>query len=814
MKDIYEHIIRNDIRYLLFDSRHLLYPENTVFFAIKSEKNDGHKYIPELYRKGVRYFFIEKKINEFEFPAAHFYTVGNTIHALQELASIHRLEFNIPIIGITGSNGKTIVKEWLFQLLKNDQEVVRSPRSYNSQIGVPVSIWEMNGKHQLGIFEAGISSKGEMEKIAPVISCDIGIFTTLGTAHDAGFENRLEKAKEKAKLFHKAKKIIYRKDIHEFDQCIQKLKARKITWSFKEDADLCIEKIEPRTDGQSGATIHGNYKKEKIKINIPFSDEVSCHNAIICWLTLLEMGIPHSEINKKMQTLEPVSMRLELKKGISRSILINDTYNSDLTSLQSSLRFMESQAGDKRRIIILSDILQHDLNNSGIYSTIANWLQNEFTVNHCIGIGKNIRQLEHKLSSEITSDFYDDVPSFLGQIKEKEFSDAVVLVKGARQFKFERIVDRLEQQAHRTVLEINFNALKNNLQIYREQLNPETKIMVMVKASAYGAGAAEVAKMMETENVDYLTVAYIDEGVELRKEGIKTPIMVLNPEPSGFDALYRYDLEPEIYSLHQLKKLYESFLSLKKGGGLPIHLKLDTGMKRLGFEEKDLTAFILFARGKKMEIRSVFSHLAGSDAAEHDDFTHLQYIRFNRMYKRICEALDIRPMRHMLNSAGISRFPEYRFEMVRLGIGLYGIATDKKMKGKLQNISTLKATVSQIKELAPGESVGYNRGGKVAQPTRIATVGIGYADGLSRAAGYGKYSLSIRGQKAKTIGVICMDMCMIDITNIPNVQIGDEVIVFGNDPTINDLADCLHTIPYEILTSVSDRVKRIYLTEG
>lgn len=821
IKTIYRHIIEQKIKHFLFDSRQLMSAYNSVFFAIKSVKNNGHEYIPELYQAGVRHFIIEEKIDSLLFPNAIFFQVENSIIALQELAKIHRYMFDFPVIGITGSNGKTIVKEWLFQLLKEEKKIVRSPQSYNSQIGVPMSIWKMSNNHELGIFEAGISKKGEMENIAPIIGCDIGIFTSLGTAHDAGFKDKKEKAKEKSLLFYQAKKIIYRKDIQEIDDCVSKLKAKLVTWSFSKESDLRIEKIQERQDGKDGAEIEAIYKNENIKINIPFSDEVSCSNAIICWLTLLEMGKDNEWINERMQKLEIVAMRLELKKGINQTRIINDTYNLDLTSLKSSLQFMCSQAGGKKKTVIISDILQHENNTKKLNKTIAEWLVSNYSINRIIGIGKDIIQLKNELNGSVEKHFYPNTDAFLKDVQNLSFRDEIVLVKGARKFRFERIVSRLEQQAHRTVLEINFNALKNNLLAYKKCLKPETKIMVMVKASAYGAGLTEVAQFMESEKVDYLTVAYIDEGVALRKAGIKRPILVLNPEPAGFDALLRHHLEPEIYTLNQLKQLciFAEGNFLQKE--INIHIKLDTGMKRLGFEEKDLSALILFlkskqigqSKGVKINIQSIFSHLAGSDAAEHDDFTQQQIIRYQRMYQRISQSLNIQPLKHILNSAGITRFPDYHFDMVRLGIGLYGVATSEEMKSKLQNISTLKASISQIKNLKPGESVGYNRGGKVSKPTRIATVSIGYADGLSRAAGYGKFAVSLRGKRAKTIGVICMDMCMIDISNIEEARVGDEVTIFGESPSIEELSHCMNTIPYEVLTAISDRVKRTYVIQ-
>jgi alanine racemase len=815
IQNIYKLLVENKIRHLLFDSRQLMSATDTLFFAIKGKENNGHQFIDYLYDEGVRYFVIEEKINTNKYADAHFLLVNNSVEILQEIAKVHRHMFDVPVIGITGSNGKTIVKEWLYQILKEDKKIVRSPQSYNSQIGVPMSVWQMDNTHELGIFEAGISKAGEMREIAPVIQCDIGIFTSLGTAHDAGFKNKKEKAKEKSYLFYQAKKIIYRKDIQEVDACVKRMKGKGITWSFKEGADLFIQKIQERIDGENGVNIQGIYKKKNIAINIPFSDEVSCYNAIVCWLTLLELKIDNALIDKRMQQLEAVAMRLELKKGINQTRIINDTYNLDLTSLKSSLQFMESQAGDKKQTLIISDILQHQTSKEKLYTTIGIWLNENYLIDKIIGIGKDISLLDKILNKKIEKHFYKSTNDFLQHFSELNFRDEIILVKGARKFKFEQIVARLEQQAHRTVLEINFSALKSNLSVYKKIVNPSTKIMVMVKASAYGSGLIEVAQLMESEKVDYLTVAYIDEGVLLREAGIKTAVLVLNPEPAGFPSLVRHNLEPEIYSLLQLKQLINYLEINPSNKKINIHIKLDTGMKRLGFEEKDILALIMFLKNNKnkVHIQSIFSHLAGSDAAEHDDFSKQQIIRYQRMYKRITDALNIQPLKHILNSAGISRFPDYHFDMVRLGIGLYGVATANEMKHQLQTISSLKASVSQIKNLKPGESVGYNRGGKVFKPTKIATVSIGYADGLSRATGNGKFEVLIRGKKAKTIGVICMDMCMIDITLIPEARVGDEVVIFGENPTIQDLSKCMNTIPYEVLTGISDRVKRVYVLE-
>ncbi len=788
-----------EITEFLYDSRKLIHPESSIFIAIKSQKNDGHNYIKDLYKKGVRYFITEEKVN---LEDATFFQVDNSVNALQKIAAFHRKKFNYPVIGITGSNGKTIVKEWLNHVLKGKFKIVRSPQSFNSQIGVPISVLGMTEEHNLALFEAGISKEGEMQNLAGIIRPDIGVFTGLGTAHESGFKNEAQKRKEKYKLFQGAEKI-YAQERESGSGLLL------TTYGYSEGQAL---RVIQEADENEGLRIIAEYQGKPMSFWIPFKDSVSKENALLCCLVALELGLSEQEVNNGLLGLEPVAMRLELKEGINACTLVNDTYNIDVTSLLSSLEFMRVQAGSKRQTLILSDIPQSQSDAESLFQYLAKEIDEKYPLYRIIGIGESIKIWRRYLNDKIKFEYYYSTEAFLDQFQYESFYNEFILIKGARSFRFERIVSRLEKMAHRTVLEIHFNALKNNLEVYSAILPEGVKTMAMVKASAYGSGSVEVAKLLESQGVDYLAVAYTDEGIELRKAGVKAPILVLNPEPSNYEALSRYQLEPEIYSLQQLKGLALFAAQLTKP--LPVHIKLDTGMKRLGIEESDIPELIRVFRKANFSLSSVFSHLSASESKEHDAFTKEQADRFEKMSTILLEELNPKALRHLLNSSGISRFAKkYAYDMVRLGIGLYGIDEVREIGEKLQMVSTLKATVSQIKELPAGTSVGYGRRGRGDQPSKIATVSIGYADGLPRKLGEGKFSLQIRGQKAPIRGSVCMDMCMVDITHIPEAREGDEVIIFQNQADVNALADCLETIPYEVLTLVSERVKRVYVLD-
>ncbi len=796
------------IERLLFDSRHLVFANRTLFFAFTGDRQDGHHFIGELYQQGVRNFIVTKTNIGEAFPQANFILVKDSIKALQKLATYHRRQFDIPIIGITGSNGKTIIKEWLFQLLHHDYQVVKNPGSYNSQIGVPLSIWLMEARHNLGLFEAGISRSKEMKKLAPIIDCTIGVFTNIGTAHSEGFSSQKKKIKEKLKLFKNTSTIIYCRDHDLVDDQIQGLPKKKyFTWAHHKKADLQIVSIET---SNKEATVRAIFKKKACLFLLPFIDKASIENGLHCCTLLLYLGFSPAQIKSKIAELASVPMRLEVKEGIHGSTLINDSYNSDLTSIEYALNFVAKRDDTKRFILILSDILQSGESSKKLYQKVAQLLLAK-EVDQLIAIGQDIKRINNLLPPSFQVKHYKDTSTFLEQMVAKDFYNAKVLLKGARIFQFERILRKFEEKAHKTVLEVNLSAIAHNLKVYGQFLQQNTQLIAMVKASAYGSGSIEVAKLLAFYKVDYLAVAYADEGVELRKAGIQLPILVLNPEEASFDDLVAFDLEPEIYSISLLLQ-FINFVDATKEH--LIHLNLDTGMHRLGFEEQDIRVLVdLLTTHPNIIVKSIFSHLAASDMEIHDAFTDEQVVVFNRLSEQITSSLSYQPLRHILNSSGIVRFPQYQFDMVRLGIGLYGIDGGQQIQAKLKVVNTLKATISQIKELTKNDTIGYSRSGKIYQYKKIATITIGYADGLSRKAGNGNYHVVVNNQRAPIIGNVCMDMCMVDITKIPSAKVGDEVIVFGENPPVERLADCLETIPYEVFTSVSNRVKRIYYRE-
>ena len=798
------------IAYLLLDSRKIISPLNSLFFAIKGKRHDGHKFVADLYREGVRNFIVEKQA---QFNASHYYEaniieVDNAVTALQEVAAFHRSQFAVPVIGITGSNGKTIVKEWLSQLLAKDYNIVRSPKSYNSQTGVPLSVWEMNEQHTLGIFEAGISLPGEMERLQKVIQPTIGLFTTIGTAHDEGFESRKQKIDEKLKLFKGVEVLFYHKDYQELDSEINKNypSLKKFTWSFKLPADLLIK--EARKDGRK-TTIHALYQGQSLNFTIPFSDDASIENVLHGVAVLLYFNTEPHELQARLQGLHNIAMRLELKEGINSCYIVDDTYNNDLAGLSIAINFLDQQKQKEAKTVILSDLLESGMEEADLYKKIGRMMK-EKNIDRFIGIGETISR--NKNAFQLNSSFYKSTEEFLAELNEESFKEEMILVKGARVFRFEKIIRRLQQKAHGTVLEVNLDALSNNLNFYRGRLKPQTKIMVMVKAFAYGSGSFEVANLLQFHRVDYLAVAYADEGALLRENGISLPIMVMNPSATTFDKMFQYNLEPEIYTFKILKECLD-FLKANEVSA-KIHLKIDTGMKRLGFEEKDIKelAIILKQEASRLQIASIFTHLAGADEEEHNSFTRQQMDKFKQMAHYLEDKLGIKTIKHALNSAGIVRFPEEQMDMVRLGIGLYGVEATGLLQEQLQTVGTLKTIISQIKEVKKGETVGYCRVGKAVNDMLIATIAIGYADGYNRRFSNGKGKVLINGKLCPIIGNVCMDMCMVDITGVEAYE-GDEVILFGEDLSISTLAKEIGTIPYEILTNVSERVKRVFYTE-
>lgn len=797
------------IHEILTDSRNLHDGVGTLFFAIPGLHHNGHDYIEILYSAGVRHFVVSQEIeNQNLFRDANLFKVDNTIEALQRIALHHRKLFHLPVIGITGSNGKTIIKEWLFQLLHQDYNICRSPKSYNSQIGVPLSIWQLKAQHDLGVFEAGISQVGEMENLASLILPSIGVFANIGQAHSEGFDSMQQKVKEKLKLFKEVEKLIYCKDHEIIDKAVIEQSIPAYTWGKNRNANVCVKSIEQEA---FRTTITATTDGKEEKVTIPFTDDASIENAMHCWCLLKLMEYPLEKITQRLLGLEQVSMRLETRPGINQCILVNDSYNADLDGLEAALEFTNRQFPNQAKAVILSDILQSGRTNEQLYQIVAGLLK-KYRFQKVTAIGRGIKQMASMLDADIHWKQFDTTEDFLSQQQHRRFQSAVILIKGARVFGFERIALRLSQKVHQTQLEVDINALIHNIRVYQKYIKPTTRMMIMVKAAAYGSGSMEIARALAFHKVDYLAVAYADEGIELREGGIDLPILVLNPEEAVFDSILRYELEPEIYSIRLLRAFANFTRSLHKQ--VPIHLKLDTGMHRLGFALSDIDELINILHGNaQLKVTSVFSHLAGSESAEHDAYTHQQYQQYHDMYEQIALSLKYRPIQHILNSSGILRFPQYQMDMVRLGIGAYGVDGGGMIQKELQNVLTLSARISQIKDIEAANSVGYSRKGRVEQATRIATLSIGYADGLPRRCGNGRFSVLIRGKKAPIIGNICMDMCMVDLTNIPNAEEGDQAIIFGEGWSVQHLAAALDTIPYEVFAQIAPRVRRIYIQE-
>ena len=802
----------NDI---LIDSRRLFKVDNTIFFALTSKRNDGHKYIPELYQKGIRNFIVSNPTLDIsKFPDANFILVNKALDALQALAAAHRKKFDFPVIGITGSNGKTIVKEWLYQLLSKNRRVIRSPKSYNSQIGVALSVWQMEKDYQLAIFEAGISEPEEMEKLQQIIRPTIGIFTNIGEAHNENFINKIQKIGEKLKLFTKVETLIYCIDYAEIQEVVIKSQIldgiSPFTWSRKQKADLQISNI--KKTGKENTRIEALYNDNKIVISIPFIDVASVENAINCWATMLHLGYDNKVIAERMLLLSPIAMRLELKEGINNCTVINDSYNSDINSLAIALDFLNQQTQQRDKTIILSDILQSGISDVYLYGKISELLVQK-GVKRLIGIGPAISKQAEQFTIE--KKFYKSTDGFLTTFSFTRFQNEGILLKGARVFEFEQIGQALQQKAHETVFEINLNALMHNLNYYRSKISQSTKMMAMVKASSYGNGSFEIANALQFHKTDYLAVAYADEGIELRKAGITLPIMVMNPDGESLDGIIAHNLEPEIYNFRVLGMLEKAIRRniIPRNKPVKLHLKIDTGMHRLGFEENDTDELIkLIKANSRLYVQSILTHLAASDDPTQKEFSEQQIMTFTRISDVMIVNLGYNVLRHVLNTAGITAFPHAQLDMVRLGIGLYGISPDKAEQPHLENVSTMKSSISQIKTIGQGKTIGYGRSGKAEQEMKLATVPIGYADGLSRSLSNGHGHLMIGGKLVPIVGNVCMDMCMADVTGM-NVKEGDEVIVFGKERSINDLATEMGTIPYEILTGISKRVKRVYFQE-
>ena len=812
------------IGWLLTDSRSLCFPEQTLFFALRTKRNDGHKYIEELYRRGVRNFVVESASYSSKesssgwgsLEGANFLVVPSPLAALQRLAERHRDEFSIPVVGITGSNGKTWVKEWLYQLLMPSQKITRSPKSYNSQIGVPLSVWLLNENSKIALFEAGISEPGEMLALHDIIQPTIGVFTSLGVAHQENFRSMDEKCVEKLQLFRDTKAVIYPSDDDVVSRCMRRsgYQGERIGWSrYDQKAAFFVKDITIDKSNPSCLKSHVTYiyKGTRGEYEIPFIDEASVENSITCAATALYLGLTPEDIAARMPKLEPIAMRLEVKEGQRGLTLINDSYNSDIQSLDIALDFMQRRpdTAGRRRTLVLSDIYQSGEMMPDLYGQVSELIVKR-GIDRFIGIGTDLMAQADRIAVG-QKWFFPDVEHFLQSGVFRSLHDEVVLLKGARNFGFEHISELLEQKVHETILEVDLNAVVSNLNHFRSFLKPETKMVCMIKADAYGAGAVEIAKTLQDHRVDYLAVAVADEGVELRKAGITQNIIVMNPEMSSFQTLFDYDLEPEVYSFRLLDALIRA--ARHQGiTGWPVHIKLDTGMHRLGFgtsSEVDRLIDILKHQSAVIP-RSVFSHFVGSDSDDFDNFSRLQFERFDSASLKIQAAFSHRILRHIDNSAGIEHFPERQLDMVRLGIGLYGV--DPRTNDALSTVSTLKTTILQLRHVPKEETVGYSRKGVLTRDSIIAAIPIGYADGLNRRLGNRHCYCLVNGQKAEYVGNICMDVALIDVTDIP-CQEGDTVEIFGKELPVTVLSDVLQTIPYEVLTGVSNRVKRVYFQD-
>ena len=792
------------INHIITDSRKILPGQNSLFIALEGSKYDGHDFVARAYQAGVRYYILKDgHYPGSELPEANILSVPDTVAALQSLGRWHRSLFAGPVVGITGSNGKTIVKEWLGQVLGTAHNVAKSPKSYNSQIGVPLSIFGMDAYHKVAILEAGISQPGEMQKLEPMIAPSIGIFTNLGTAHDEGFSDREEKLSEKLRLFRQSKLIIYRKDQAEVAEKLEESfpQERLVSWSSHPGAHYTLS-VKKET-GQTKIVL----MQPDLSIytfQTEFTDEASLENLRHVIAGALTLGMSVKEIHEAIRGLKPIGMRLSVKQGLYNSILIDDTYNNDVAGLEVALEFLQHQRPKKRKVLILSDLPQAG-NNTSVYGKVSQLIRH-YGIDFIYGVGEDIQNLREYFPDNFLH--FENTQSLIEALDPAELDNDLVLIKGARKHEFEAVVNHLQERIHGTTLEINLNALSHNYNFYKSKLRPDTKIMAMVKAFAYGGGSIEIANQLQQLKAAYLAVAYTDEGVHLRNNGIHLPIMVLNPDPHGFNNLLKYQLEPVVYSLEffdQVGKFCQSHAA-----DLNIHLDLDTGMHRLGFEKEDMEALGgLISKHKALTIRSLYTHLAGADDAVHEEFTLAQLASFGEMSETIKSYLNYPVLCHALNSAGILRYPDHQMDMVRLGIGLYGIEVTGLYKKVLRPISTLKTTISQIKPLPKGQTIGYGRKGEMPQDGKIATIPIGYADGYDRRFSNGKGYVSIHGQKARIIGNVCMDMCMVDISGI-DARVGDEVIVYGNSPSVTELAESIGTIPYELLTSISDRVRRVY----
>lgn len=792
------------IHHIAFDSRNIYSTLKTAFIAINTHKNSGEKYIAQAIEKGIKIIISENFYPEYD--GITWIIVENSVKFLQDLAHYHIENQPIKTIGITGSNGKTIVKEWLYQCLWNEFPTVKSPKSFNSQIGLPISLLQTSEKHQVGIFEVGISKPNEMKTLEEIFSPKIGILTHIGTAHSSNFENELQLIKEKLILFKNSEIIIYNGDNEQVCEEIKTQYSDKKLISFGLKTHNDVKIICDYKDRNQEILVQ--YFSEKLSFPANQRDEATLTNALAVICILKEFGFTNEKIVEKINNLKAVEMRLESVNGVRNNLIINDSFNLDLDSLIIAYQFINQYNRDEKTLV-LSDIFDVKNDDVSLYHKVAE-ITNQQNFKQIFLVGNQISRFQEKFNAKTYT--FSTTKELLESQQLNSIENQLILLKGARIFEFEKIKSHLELQKHDTVLEINLNAILHNINVHKSLLKPETKMCAMVKAYSYGLGGYEIAEFLQHHHIDYLGVAYADEGVDLRKNGITTPILVMNPEQGSYDVIIDYNLEPEIYSLRVLE-LFANQLQLK---GIqqkyPIHIKVETGMHRLGFKEHEIDELVENLKKYNVKVASIFSHLSSADVPEEDDYTMEQIHTFQRVSSKISEALGYQPIRHILNTAGITYYSDYQFEMVRIGIGMVGISANPKVKNQLQSAVTFKTVISQISEVKQGESIGYNRKYKAEKDTRIATIPVGYADGIPRLIGNKKGFVGIHNQKVSIVGNICMDMLMVDLQNIKAKE-GDEVIIFNGNPTLEEFSGYCQTIPYEVLTSISRRVKRIYIKD-
>ena len=814
----HERIIDEDaiVSQLLTDSRSLTQPGETIFFALRTDADDGHNYIPDLFGKGVRNFVVAS--DYFPLPecsGANYLAVESPLEALQTLATFHRRRFReLPVIGITGSRGKTTIKEWLYQLLKDDYRIVRSPRSYNSQIGVPLSLWEIDNNTDLAIIEAGISTTGEMDNLQSMIRPTIGIITNLGSEHNDGFSSMEQKAQEKAKILYNCESVVYCADdplvTHTIAPLVESDVATGMSWSRNRcEAPLQVESTDRN---EKSITVHYTYNDEASKVTIPFTADRDLDNAIICLAVLLQMGIDRDVIAERMAALTPVGTRLNVIEGVNNCTVIVDSYTSDYYSLTPALNFMTRRAGNRSCTVILSDLATESYSGDELYIRVSELLKTK-RVNRLMGIGREMCRYSHYFDVLPQARFYNDTQEFMNDFAKGDFDNETILIKGDPRYGFSQIIDLLEAKQHMTVMEVDLNALAHNFKFFKSLIKPGTKTVGMVKASGYGAGSYEIAKTLQDCGCDYLAVAVHDEGVELRKASITMPVIVLNPNGVNYKAMFQYRLEPELYSIEMARDLIKEG---KRYGvkGFPVHLKIDSGMHRLGFTREQLPDIIELLKSQNIITpASVFTHLSVADEPNQDAYTQNQFDYFDTCSQLLQDSFDHYIMRHALNTSGIVRFPEHQYDMVRIGIGLYGIRTlFDGSEDTLKPVSALRSIIISIKEWPAGTTIGYGRHGVLKRDSRIATVTIGYADGFDRHFGNGAVKMWVNGKLCPTVGNVCMDAVMIDVTET-TCKVGDTVEIFGEHVPVEQLSEARGTIPYEILTSVAPRVKRVYYRE-